>query len=374
MIVDVQGNLVDDGIGSMLFISGKNKNDEEYSFDLYSYDKYIVYFSGGKDSTACLLRLLQLGVTCDKIELWHHCVDGKEGSTLMDWCITEDYCRKFAAAFNIPIYYSWKEGGFEKEMLRENSQTAPIWSEVPNEDGTVSVRMMTDGHLSNHSTRRKFPQLAATLSERWCSSYLKVDVGATSIRNQERFRGLKVLTISGERGEESAARSKYNEFEIDRADCRLVIDDSIPADKKELGRRQRHPNRHVDRWRPIKNMTSVEIWDLIGLYRIVAHPAYYLGFGRVSCAICIFLSANQAASLQQIMPSRLAKVSNYEDEFGYTIKRKGGNILALAAKGTPYDMDMGLAEMANSEIYTGEIFTERWKVPAGAFAESAGPL
>ena len=31
-------------------------------FDLLSYDKYVVSFSGGKDSTACLLYLLDNGV------------------------------------------------------------------------------------------------------------------------------------------------------------------------------------------------------------------------------------------------------------------------------------------------------------------------
>lgn len=50
-----------------------------------SYDVVIVAFSGGKDSLACLLHLLELGVPRSKIELWHHDVDGREGSTLMDW-------------------------------------------------------------------------------------------------------------------------------------------------------------------------------------------------------------------------------------------------------------------------------------------------
>ena len=39
---------------------------------LENYDKIIVLFSGGKDSLASLLYLLELGVPEDKIELWHH--------------------------------------------------------------------------------------------------------------------------------------------------------------------------------------------------------------------------------------------------------------------------------------------------------------
>lgn len=49
--------------------------------ELDSYDKIIIYFSGGKDSLACLLTLFDLSVDPSKIELWHHEVDGHEGST-----------------------------------------------------------------------------------------------------------------------------------------------------------------------------------------------------------------------------------------------------------------------------------------------------
>lgn len=92
-----------------------------------TYDKYIVGFSGGKDSTACFLHLLESGVPKEKIELWHHCVDGKD-ETFMDWEITEDYCRKFAAAFGVPIYFSWRDGGFLKEMLLKMAVTRTISS------------------------------------------------------------------------------------------------------------------------------------------------------------------------------------------------------------------------------------------------------
>ena len=87
--------------------------------DIDLYDTIIVAFSGGKDSMACVLDLLHRGVSKDKIELWHHDVDGREGSKLMDWPVTRDYCNKFAKAMGLKLYYSWKVGGFEREMLRQ---------------------------------------------------------------------------------------------------------------------------------------------------------------------------------------------------------------------------------------------------------------
>jgi len=250
---------------------------------LNAYDKIIVAFSGGKDSIACLLHLIEQGVDRAKIEIWHHDVDGREGSTLMDWSVTADYCRKFADAFGLPIYFSWKVGGFEGEMLRENARTNPIRWENP--DGTIGQAGGTRGKLA---TRRKFPQVSADLSTRWCSAYLKIDVCTTAINNQERFRGIKTLVVTGERAEESASRAKYKTLEPHKSDLR---------DGKRY-------TRHVDQYRPVHGWSEQEVWDILKRFRINPHPAYKLGFGRTSCAFCIFGNDDQWATLNAIMPER----------------------------------------------------------------------
>ena len=77
--------------------------------DLAEYDFILVAFSGGKDSTAAFLYLLDRGVAPERIELWHHSVDGHGGngasSSLMDWPSTPAYCRAFARAFHAPLYF-----------------------------------------------------------------------------------------------------------------------------------------------------------------------------------------------------------------------------------------------------------------------------
>lgn len=320
---------------------------------LLDYDHYIVAFSGGKDSMACFLYLLDLGVDKDKIELWHHDIDGR-GETFMDWEITPDYCRKFAAAFGVPIYFSWKEGGFKREMTRKDSLTAPITFE----DGDHQL-VTVGGTRGKLSTRQKFPQVSPDLSVRWCSAYLKIDVCATAIRHQSRFAGKKTLVVSGERGEESKARASYAMHEPDRADLRA-------GNKLQ---------RHVDRSRPIRDWTEQQVWAIIERYNVRVHPAYYLGWGRVSCKFCIFGSANQFASAYYLSPEQGDQIIDHEKRFGCTIKRSI-DLTSFINKGVVYDAlaNEAIANLATSETYDQEIFTDNWTLPAGAYGESCGPM
>lgn len=321
---------------------------------LLAYDRVIVLFSGGKDCTASLLHLLDLGVDRSRIELWHHEVDGREGVTLpMDWPSTPDYCRKFAQAFGVPIYFSWKTGGFEGEMLRENARTRPVLFETP--DGV----MQGGGVGGKRSTRLRFPQVSADLSVRWCSAYLKIDVASLAIHNQDRFYGGSTLVVSGERAEESPARARYRVLEPDRTDNRNG---------------KLHP-RYVDHWRPVHGWLEAEVWEIIGRYRVNPAPAYRLGWGRLSCMTCIFGSPNQWASVGKIAPDRLNRIAQYEAQFGCTIHRSQ-SVLARAAQGTPYPMPEDAIRIAMSEEYTEPIILPEdveWVLPLGAFGEKDGP-
>lgn len=320
------------------------------NIDLLSYDRYIVSFSGGKDSTTSFLYLLDHGVPINRIELWHQEVDGRE-NTFFDWEITPDYCRQFAEAFHVPIYYQWKEGGFYREMMRKNSRTAPNCFECP--DGKINK---VGGKRGKLNTRLRFPQCSPDLKVRWCSSYLKIDVCSAAIINQPRFRNIRTLVISGERGEESAARANYAVFESDRADLR---------EGKQF-------TRHVDRLRPIRDWKENQVWEIIRRYRIRVHPCYYMGWSRCSCKFCIFGNKHQFASVAQISPQQMNRIVELEKQFVYTIKRNT-DIPALTAQGTPYkNITKELRALATAYDYNQPILfrpEEKWILPAGAYGD-----
>jgi 3'-phosphoadenosine 5'-phosphosulfate sulfotransferase (PAPS reductase)/FAD synthetase len=327
------------------------------------YDKVILWFSGGKDSVACYLSLLESGFKPEQIELHHHLVDGSpDEKHFMDWAITEDYCRAFAKAFGSEIYFSWKEGGFEREMLRDNDWTAPIVYEDENHNLITSPSLKTPKFKN---TRLKFPQQSASLSERYCSSYLKVDVGDRLIRKQVRFaNGKKYLVISGERAQESSARAKYKIFETARSDNRKG---------KSLKTR-----RWIDQYRLVHQWQEEKVWEILKAYGVNPHPAYLLGFSRTSCMFCIFLDKNYLATLRKYAPDRFEIIASREQEFGIAINRPQKNkealfYHALADLGTPMEIDKKVLELALQKNYTDNILlsTSDWKYPIGAFKNSA---
>lgn len=325
---------------------------------LASYDHIVVAFSGGKDSIACVLTLLEAGAKRNKIELWHHEVDGygEDAAPLMDWPCTSSYVTAFAAAFNLTLHRTWKHGGFMREMLRENSRTAPISFEAPQPDGSVTVQT-SGGNAGTVSTRRSFPQVAASLTTRWCSAYLKIDNARTALRNQTRFNHSRTLFVSGERAAESPGRAGYAPFKPDDADLR--------NSKLE---------RHIDRYRPVHAWSERAVWAIIERWRVNPHPTYWLGWSRCSCAACIFNGANKFASLRAINEWQFQRLSAFEGEFGRTIKRKE-TLEVLADKGTVFEMNPQHVSAALSDNYLEPIILEigAWQLPRGAYQGGAGP-
>jgi 3'-phosphoadenosine 5'-phosphosulfate sulfotransferase (PAPS reductase)/FAD synthetase len=312
---------------------------------LDEYDVIAVSFSGGKDSLACVLDLLDRGVDRDRIQLWHQRIDGSAtDSSFMDWPITEAYCEAVADALGIRLLYQWKDGGFKGEMLREDATTKGIHFETQ----AGEMKYCAPSANGKRTTRRRFPQVSRDLSVRWCSAYLKIDVAARAITNDPALKSAKILFVTGERREESPNRATYAEIETHRTNTK---------------------KRTVHQWRSVIDWTESDVWSIIERYKINAHPCYQLGFGRCSCMSCIFGKADQWASVRALDPKRFAEILDYEREFDCTIEN-GASVEDQANAGKPFDEISTKTEerrIALERVYPADrVIVDSWEMPAGA--------
>ena len=168
-------------------------------------------------------------------------------------------------------------------MLKENAIVAPV--SFDRQDGGIGTAGGVKGKVG---TRRKFPQVSANLAVRWCSASLKIDTAALALNNEPAFKNGPILFLTGERREESAARSQYAEMETHRCSTR---------------------SRRVDALANAIDRTERQVWAMMEKHNINPHPAYWLGWGRVSCLACIFGMADQWASVRAIAPDLFDRIA-----------------------------------------------------------------
>lgn len=314
------------------------------------FDKVIISFSGGKDSTAMALHVFEQGVPPEKMEFWHQCVDGK-GKThtpFFDWPSTEGYVRNVARYLGIKLQWQWRGFGFYGELMKENALSFGIYYQ---DEGNDSVVCLPPTGRSSPSTRRRWPAKTASLRTRWCSSILKIDVARRVMSNRPDLKGTPekptmILWLTGERRQESVARSKYSAAQLHPANTQARI---------------------VHHFRPMLEWTEAEVWEIIKRHGIVPHPAYYLGFPRLSCRSCIFFTKNHWATLNDTDPDTVRMLSALECELGFTIDSKLSlpEMVAIG-KSSITDDNRHHIYTALSE-WTAPVFTSDWQMPDGAF-------
>ena len=308
--------------------------------------KILVAFSGGKDSIAMVLFLLELGISKDRIILHHHLVDGKEND-LFDWKCTEGYCIAFAKQFGLKLLFSYRKGGIIREVMRNNECKQDVYfQKEPN-----GIFHIAESNKKAINTRLKFPAVSGSLITRWCSATVKIEVLRTAIAHNEEYQ-CEIYILTGERREESTNRAKYCAIEVNATNTKKRSATSI---------------------RLILDWTEQEVWDIMKRWKVQPHPCYMLGWNRCSCQLCIFGSANIWATINIIEPKKIETISSYEQEIKFTLYNNQ-TIYDKVNKGVPF-LEMDLYWINQSRNFTTPIITNNWVLPKGAFKkESAGAI
>jgi len=329
---------------------------QEINDALEEADYIICAYSGGKDSTAIVLDVIERGFK-DKIQLHHNLVDGIDDH-FFDWKVTKSYCEKFAQHMNLPLYFSYREGGMRKEICKENARTAPMFFQYIKDNSWGK----SGGIKGSINTQRQFPQISKNMSTRWCSSLLKISPMNSFIANQPEFDHKKLVVITGERGEEHESRAKYNQIQAHTTNCN---------------------KRSVTHIRPILYWKEQKVWNVMQRWGIVPHASYWLSFGRCSCRACIFLADKDLTKLQVCDSAIIDEIADYEIDFKKTIaydskRTKYGQpqltVKDRAALHPAPKLDEKWIAIAKSETWDIPIYVDPkdWVLPPGAYKKTGG--
>lgn len=315
--------------------------------------KILVGLSGGKDSIATCEWFLRNGIKRDRIHLHHHLIDGISSSLDgWDWPVTESYCQRYAELRGVKIFFSAREGGITREIYREDEPLQDVLYQ--DTEGGVFRRIESLKHKRHNRARRMFPAIHQSLSRRWCSSTVKIDVMDRIIPRM--YGNEPIIVATGERREESSGRTKYEIWEKHRTHTK---------------------SRVAYHFRPIIDFSEGEVWTMLQYGNIQPHPAYMIGWSRCSCARCVFSSKDHWATLFEICPEKIYGIEKIEKETGHTLHH-GKSIMEVVESGEnfyhegdpmkKYWKDQLLDTTFYSDIETQPGY---WDLPLGAYGNAS---
>lgn len=299
---------------------------DEHTPRLDDYDVILANNSGGKDSQAKITYLVWLadrqGVAREKI-LVVHCDLGR-----VEWPGTAELARAQATAYGLRFVTVRRDEDLLDQIVSRHNRlrakgdtTTPAWP-------SSAARYCTSDQKTSQVTK-----LMTLLSAE--------HTGPGRVR---------ILNCLGIRAGESSARAKKVPFGPDPATWSITPRAARPATRTqpavEAREGIRHGRRHVDRWLPIFDWTTEQVWQAIHLSTLPYHPAYDLpGISRLSCVFCVLAPREQLIAGARANPGLARQYLGVEQRVVHTFKRdlSMAEITAAAEAAGPLSLPGGTA-------------------------------
>ena len=239
--------------------------------------KVIVQFSGGKDSTACLL-----------------------------WA-TNSYKKE-----NIIAVFC--DTGWESPI------TLQYIDEVIKKTGVEFITLKGErDFIELAKYKKRFPSTKA----RFCTDFLKVRPFIDWLLDYKS----DTIIVQGIRSQESAGRAlmlpecTFFKYYFEPYNIKQISEGKKPKfqtyRKKEV---KEFVKKYVaDIFRPFFNSTANEVMTYIKDNGLKANPLYYIGFKRVGCFPCIMCCHSEIKLIMKHFPERIKEIEKLEVERGYVL-------------------------------------------------------
>jgi len=234
--------------------------------NLNEYDKLIINSSAGKDSLAMLHYLVTLADEQNfdrKNIIVVHADLGRA-----EWKGTKELAEKQAKIFNL----DFRTISRDQDLLDQIRQRG-LWP-------SSTTRYCTSDHK-----RDQISKIFTMIKKEW-----------------EGPGPIKILNCMGLRAQESSARAKKEEFEINTR--------ATGKGKTKI----------VDNWYPILNWNEEKVWKTIKENNLPYHPAYDYGMTRLSCVFCVFAPKSALIIAGKHNPELLEEYCQIEKDINHDFK------------------------------------------------------
>jgi 3'-phosphoadenosine 5'-phosphosulfate sulfotransferase (PAPS reductase)/FAD synthetase len=263
--------------------------------DLRQFDKVFISISGGKDSHAMTFLVKEIaekqGCTDRLVAMY--------ADTGMEWHNAESHVRRICEAAKIPLEVVYPV----RPMLEQMKYR-----------GKRLVEMERKRYDGKSNTGVLFPSPHC----RYCTANQKIDPMDKLVR---KYSG-KLLKVTGERWQESKARSTYSEFvKVDRISTQKSV---------TMGGGRSY--RVVYGWRPMLAFSTEDIFSMVKDSGVERHMAYDAGCDRLGCAGCIFSNDRELKIEMENNPHILAGLDELERKSGFSMSMDGRTVMERIKK------------------------------------------